>query len=410
MSRTRFGAVSLFSRLAAQNIMRRPARTIMLTVAVALVLCAVFASLIVGRGVQASIDRSFAQMGADLLVVPPRAMVNITSALLTVQPTDVTMPLALTERIAALEGVEKVSRQSFYRISMMAHMPEHKGNLVVFDPGDDFTILPWMKEHLPRPMKAGDLLSGARRDETVGEELEPCATAAVVYGKLGRSGVGPFDDSLFTTYDTAAKFARGVVAGKPAIADFDRNKCSAIFVRLKFGVAPEQVRFAISQLEGVKVISGATVVTSTRQTTTALLAGMLVFSLILLVAALILIGLLFSAIVAERRREIGLLAAIGTRRASIVIMLLLEACFITGAGGLLGIAFGGLLLALVERSLVYYLGTLHIEFIWCSFAEMAMIAGACALLSITGGVVGALIPAVKASAADPYTLIQSEGG
>jgi putative ABC transport system permease protein len=410
MARTRFSAIGLFTRLASQNIIRRPARTAMLVVAVALVLSAIFASLIIGRGIQASIERSFSQMGADLIVVPTKTMVNITSALLTVQPTDEIMSTNIVDQIAKFDGVEKVSRQSFYRIPMMAHMPEHKGNLIVFDSADDFTILPWLKEHLNRPMAVGDLLSGARRDDALGEEMEPCATPAVIYGKLGRSGVGPLDDSLFTTYDTAAKFAQGKIDGKSAIPTFERNNCSVILVRLKFGVAPELVRFAISQIEGVKVISGATIVTSTRQTTSALLSGMLAFSGLMLASALILIGLLFSAIVSERRREIGLLAAIGARRESIVSMLLAEACFTTGAGGLLGIALGAILLMIFQRSLVYYLATLHVEFIWCTPGEMAIYAVICTVLAVLGGLLGALVPALKASASEPYSLIQNEGG
>ena len=59
---------------------------------------------------------------------------------------------------------------------------------------------------------------------------------------------------------------------------------------------------------------------------------------------------LFSAIVAERRSELGLLKAIGARRRQIVGLMVIEAMIVTGAGGLIGVVFGELLLRLFARS------------------------------------------------------------
>lgn len=410
MSKARRENNGLFLKLACQNILRRPTRTMLLILAVALVTGALFASAIVGRGVQASIERSFDQMGADLIVVPADAMVNITSALLTVQPTESTIDAAVLDRIAKIDGVERVAAQSIYRIPMMVHMPEHKANLIAFDAKSDFTVLPWLKEKLAREMRRGDLVVGARVDQTLGEELEPCDQAATIYARLGRSGVGPLDDSMFATYETAQYLAEGKINGVSAIPTFDRNRCSAILVRLALGTTPEQVKFAISQLSNVKVITGTTIVTSTRQTTTALLAGLACMVAVMLLGSAIVIALLFSAIISERKREIGLLSAIGSRRSSIVSMLIAESCFTTAMGGICGIGFGTVLLLFFQRSLVYYLETLHIEFSWSPIGEITIFASICLLLTIVCGLMGALLPALKVSASEPYNLIQSEGG
>src|SRR5262249_33739229 len=150
------------------------------------------------------------------------------------------------------------------------------------------------------------------RAESVGEEVQPLNIPAKIYGKLGRTGVGPFDESFFATYDTVASLAHPK-AGQPGISAFDRRKLSAVLVRLSFGATAEQVRFAIARLPGVKVITGTTIVTATRQTTTALLGGMAGFTALMLSGALMLVSLIFSAIIEERRREIGLLRAVGSR-------------------------------------------------------------------------------------------------
>ena len=79
-------------------------------------------------------------------------------------------------------------------------------------------------------------------------------------------------------------------------------------------------------------------------------------------------------------------------------------------GGLCGIGLGAVLLLLFQRSLVYYLETLHIEFCWSSPLEIFTVALLCMVLTIICGLLGALVPALKVSAIEPYNLIQGEGG
>ena len=402
----------LFTRLALQNVLRRPARTLMLVLAVTLSTGGVFASYTVASGIKNSMDRSFSRMGADLIVVPSKAMVNITSALLTVQPTEELMDAKLVSRIEQMEGIAQAAPQTYLQVPIMSGMPECKANLIAFDAKKDFTILPWMVAHAPRVMVSGDILAGSRRGENIGDEIAPANQPVNVYGKLGRSGVGPLDDSFFTTFETV-EMLRGKVkdeSASPSLAGFERSKVSAILVKLKFGATPEQARFAIAKLPGVKVVTGATIVTSTRQATAALLGGMLGFTAMMLAAMLIMVSLLFSGIISERRREVGLLRAIGSRHVDVMRMLLAEAVFTTTIGGFTGIVFGAGLLLVFQRSLVYCLETLHIDFAWPEPATILIAAIVCAAASSLVGLVGALLPAWKASLEEPYRLIQGEGG
>jgi len=134
------------------------------------------------------------------------------------------------------------------------------------------------------------------------------------------------------------------------------------------------------------------------------------FAILMLIGSYILISLLFGAIISERRREIGLLRAIGSRRTHVMGMLIAEAGFATGMGGLCGILFGSAFLLVFQRSLVYYLETLHVEFAWPVLAEIAVTALVCAALAALGGLAGAILPAWQASKQEPHLLIQGEGG
>lgn len=394
----------LFIKMARQNLLRRPTRTFMLVFAVALGTGAVFASYTVAKGIDSSMHRGFSRMGADLIVVPEDAMVNITSALLTVQPTESTLPDSLLTDIAQVDGVSQVAPQTIYKVSMMAGMPLHKVNLIAFDPAHDFTVIPWLQEHLPREMQKGDIICGGRITDKLGDEIEPCSSAATVWGRLARSGVGPFEESYFTTYETVDSLSKA----DSSCLNYKKDKLSAILVRIGFGATPEQIKFALAKFPGIKVITGANIVTSTRQTTTALLSGMLGFTAMMVLGSLVLLGLLFSAIITERRREVGLLRAIGAKHRDIVAMLVAEAAFATTLGGVSGILLGGTILLIFQHSLVYYLETLHVEFAWPAAPEIACVAILCGVASALVGMIGALIPAWKAGGQQPYMLIQGE--
>ena len=92
----------LLVRVAAQNLGQSPLRAIFLGVAVMLGVGVGFASFVSGWALHAGIAASFARMGADLVVVPRAALVNITSSFLTVQPTGETLDAALASTLGQL--------------------------------------------------------------------------------------------------------------------------------------------------------------------------------------------------------------------------------------------------------------------------------------------------------------------
>src|SRR5207244_5607189 len=101
----------LLIRLAAQNVARRQLRAILLGVAVMLGVGIGFASFVAGWALREGIETSFARMGADLVVVPRSTLVNITSSLLTVQPTDQTLAANLAQQISDIPGITRVAPQ-----------------------------------------------------------------------------------------------------------------------------------------------------------------------------------------------------------------------------------------------------------------------------------------------------------
>src|SRR5712664_3081841 len=206
----------LLIRLAAQNVGRRRLRAIFLGVAVMLGVGIGFASFVAGWALREGMAVSFARMGADLVVVPRATLVNITSSLLTVQPTDQTLAAGLAERMTAIPGIARVAQQRI----VPALVEGRNVNLIAFDPARDFSVLTWLEDRQPGPVDG--LIAGGRLGARIGATVSVCGRPLSVYGRLGKTGVGPFDESYFLSFDALAdivSFCRASdarAAGKPA--------------------------------------------------------------------------------------------------------------------------------------------------------------------------------------------------
>lgn len=398
----------LFVRLAAQSLGRRPLRAFLLALTVAIGVGAVFATAIVRRAVQDSMALGVARMGADLLVVPRETLVNLTAALLVAEPTPHTLDTSLANEVSRLPGVDAVAPQRVWALAQAtaSQVPD----VIAFDPARDFTVLPWLREKLDRPLGLGDAIVGARLPERVGASLQLGGKSLTVYGRLDLTGVGPLDRSVLVSFDTVEALAEAVrPTSSPALFADARSHVSALLVRLTPGASADQVRFALASKPAVKVVAGVSLTTSIRQMLSALLGGAGVLMLLLLAATGIMVGVLYSAVLVERRRELGVLLAVGARRRQILQLIVAEAVLTTSAGGVGGVILGASVLLALQRSFGYYLASLDIPFVWPAASALLLHGlGGVALASCVG-LAGALVPAWRLSRQEPYALVRGEG-
>ncbi|MBR2815494.1 MAG: ABC transporter permease [Reyranella sp.] len=414
MAADRRGLGWLLASLALQNLGRRRARSFLLIAAVAVASGVVFTGATLMRSIDRSMEIGFTRMGADMMVAPEGALTNITAALLTVEPTDLVLDADLFAK-AAIASVRRAAPQKIARVEHSGIGSHHESaDLIGFDPALDFTIRPWLVEKLNRDLQPGDVILGAGRDAPLGSQLLIFGKPHIVYGRLGRTGVGTHERGVFMTFQTfdglaAAMGGHAGHGGNGPLAVLQPGKVSGFLVELAPGAPPLQARFAIlSSLKGIKVVTGDTTMSGIRQGLAALLDGILALTVLMFASMALMVSVLFSAIVTERRAELGLLKSIGARRSQIVGMMVIEAVIATGVGGALGVVLGFLAMRLYERSLVYYLENMGVPFAWLATPQVVAFAlGAIALSSIIGAL-GALTPAWRASRRDPYDLVRGE--
>jgi putative ABC transport system permease protein len=401
----------LLGELGLQNLGRRKARTSLLVAAVAISSAIVFTGIVMMRSIETSMAVGFSRLGADLMIVAQNALTNITVALLTVEPTDETLDADLLDR-ARVTGIGRTAPQRVFRTEQSDFGGQEESvDLIGYDPEHDFTVQPWITDRLGRPMQPGDVILGAARDLPLGSEIVLFGKPFRVYAKLGRTGMGTHERGVFIP--SSALLALG-----PAIRErtgqtppmLEPGKVSGFLIELAPGATELQARFALlSHFSGVKVVTGGSLLTGIRQGVAALLGGSVALVSMMFVSTALMVSVLFSAITTERRYELGLLKAIGARRMQIVGMLLVEAIVATGGGGVIGVAFGLLLLRLFERSLVYYLTKIGVPFLWLDRSNTILVAVACVFGAALIGAIGALTPAWRVSRRDPYDLIRGEG-
>ncbi|AGA25846.1 ABC transporter permease [Singulisphaera acidiphila] len=401
----------LFFRLAIQGLGHRPVRAALLALAVAVGGASVFTATVLCRAIQVSMGTSLDRLGADLMVVPKATTVNLTTALLTVEPTEATIDPATIAALTALPGVDVAAPQRYFGLPSADSSHGGHEDLIAFDPVRDFTVRPWLIDSLGRPLRRNDLIVGGRRPESLGSTVKLFNRDFTVYGRLALTGVGSFERAYFASFETVSEVAVAAqkFTGHEFATGLDTDRATALLVRLKVGATPEQFRFAAARRPEVQVVAGNGLSTSVRQALLLVLGGSVLFSSLILLTMALMVGALYTGLLNERRRELGLLLAVGMRPLQVVRLILAEAALTTGLGGISGVVLGAGGLVLFERSIGYQFQQYKIPFVLPGPAALIVMGGVSIVLCSAVGVAGAVFPAWCAGRAEPYALIRGEG-
>lgn len=391
-------------RLAYQNLQIKKLRFYIVLVGVSIVIGTLFASSILITGIYYSLDKGLSKLGADLLVIPKESLVNLKSALLTGEPSAFYMEKKVLDNIRSLKGVKRVSGQVFLTSATGECCIIGNSFLIGFDPANDFTVLPWVEKKMKGPFPKDGAIVGSMTLFEPGGKVLFYGLPLKVWGKLERTGIGLYDNAIFFNVAKAYEMSEKSLSD-PSVQPLKpiKGKISGALVQLSVGAKIPFITFAIlKDNPNLKVVTTGNIQTSARQTTVAVFAGVIGLIIILVFSNILMINAIFSAIVNERKREIGIIRAIGATKASIFKLITYESTMISVISGLVGMLVGGAFLRLFQRSIIFYLKLLNIPFMLPPIEFFVFMAIAAIAIAFLMGLTGSTYPALLAVKIDPH--------
>ncbi|HEY6004632.1 MAG TPA: FtsX-like permease family protein [Anaeromyxobacter sp.] len=388
-----------------RNLQRKVTRTTLLFGIVLVVSCTLFGATLFLRSIDNALRIGTYRLGADVLVVPESAETKAKAALLSGEPTQFLMKSSVLEQVRAIEGVKVATPQLFLKPTSFTCCFDVDVFLVAFDPSTDFTVRPWAEKHLARRLGANEVITGREIPVVLGDNVPFFGTFFQVAGTMEPTGMDFFDRAAFMSLDSAYKMAEDSASQAVQRIDLEKGAISTVLVQVDPGLTPERVAIRIEHdVPGVKALVSDKVISTVRTQLSGLIQAIVAISAVLWGIVLLIMAFAFFMIVSERRREIGLLRAMGASRRHVAGILLTEASLLSVSGGAAGIALGfGLLLSF--RELV--LRQLRLPYLFPPPRELVLLTVGALAFSLATGVLSALLPSLSVIRTEPYDAIRS---
>jgi len=387
-------------QLAFKNIAGNAFRSIVVSLCALLVAAFALFTTLLMRGAEDSLRLAIDRLGADIVVVPEGAEAKVESALLMGVPAHVWMAESSLAKIAAIPGVEAASPQLYLATLTGADCCSVSDMFIIaYDPQTDFTIQPWLKQKLGSGLRLGEVVGGTYIFATEGlQNLRLYGYLATLKANIEPTGTG-LDQSVFLTFDTAHDIANKSVTLAESPLEIPPDSISAVMVDVEPGASLEEVSLKILRsVPGVTPIESSKLFQSYRQQMTGLLKTILIIMSVTWGLSVALIGLVFSMAANERRKELGVLRALGATRRVVFQSLMAEASLLAFFGGAAGIALASLAVFLFRKLIMVSLG---IPFLLPSPLSLAVLFAGGLLLALFSVNLAALFPAFKISRLDP---------
>ncbi len=388
-------------RLVLRNILGSLYRSIAILVCAILVAGLSLSATLVVQGAQAGLKRNLSRMGADIIVIPWGTMSqDFDGAHLAGMMTERWMPRTYMDRIMAVQGVEIVSPQLYLSTitdSPYSSLPEL--HLIAYDPVTDFVLEPWLEHDPIGALRLGEAVGGAAVSDPDGDDkIQIYGYPIRLIRTLEETG-GDADQSLFVSFDTAQAIMEEVQRQPKPAFEIAPESISTAMVKVGMGDNAHEVAVRmLDQVPGVVPIESTGFFQAQRAQVVGLLRTVLALAALTSFLAILFMGMVFSLAANERRREIGMLRALGATKTLVLRSLLLEGVTLAVTGGAVGIALVILLAGLFGEQIAH---ATNIQISLPAPLALAGLAAAGLLLTVASVVLAAWLPASRLSKEEP---------
>lgn len=354
---------------------------------------------------QQGLELSRERLGADIVVLPETANTDAYELLFTAQPENCYMDASILAEVAAIEGVAAASPQ-FYSQTVDGTCCDfgYEMRVIGFDQETDFILEPYFRLQEYDVLQDQEIVLGGNFTDYVGKKSSILGYQFSVVGELYPTGTG-MDDTIFMTID----MARALTAKSEALGDVWVDKdpadyISAVMVKVEDGVDAEKLADWIWRWSGLPVVcvaTGGTVASLQEQLSATISVLFVLWLAALLIAVMALLGR-FNALAKDRKKEIGLMRAIGIQKEQVFLLIIGEACTMAVIGGFCG----SVLACLAMQTAVELLQKVFVlpQSVWnIGIAALCVLIGT--LFSALLGFLSAMYPAVKSASLEPQSAI-----
>jgi len=371
-------------QLALNNLQGRKAYSAIIIAAVVAAVVMTLFTLAVTVGARQELETKRRMLGPDLALVPKGSKERGHLYLNKGPPGHAVVPAGTLEQLGAFPDVEAAASQK--RLGMVS-VGNVQASLIGFDPAADFAVRPWLDPRNTETFPGRDrgLILGAL--VPAGERL-----VQAMDGIDGQKGGRLLKTGSFM--DTALFIPRPAdeIALEPAwillklrqgtLRDAMANRLEVNIPGIEVLPRPEMFKTLNDQLYGL--VEGGAFGTAT---------------LLVIIGALLVTGAMFALMTHERRREFGLLKAMGAKNGFVFKLVMLEAALLGGSGAVLGVGTAAVCLLCV------HLTAHNLPSSVLSSGVPRMLAATALIMAIS--ILTALWPALAATRLEPYVAIRS---
>jgi putative ABC transport system permease protein len=398
------------------SIRNKPGRNVAVAFCFAVIAINIFSGQYLMAGTAGSIDQGISRMGADNVVVPIQYMTFLkgagalnTFAIIRVEPSVYRVNINITDKIVSVPGISATSPQLYVSTLALPELSSTPVEIFGIDPQTDFTIQPWLRHPLNRPLSRGEVILGNNLKGDINSRFSVKGHSYTVAGKLDPTK-SAIDNTIFLVMDDAYTLASTDGVIPPSSPRIAKGEVNAILVHVEKGSDPDKVLAAVKRVLPTSSITaiGRHFALDPASEDVQEIPGLLnILSVVVILAAFPLIALIAAMAAHERQREIGLLRSMGAKRKAIFSLIFAESLFLAIIGGITGVCMSVAALTLMNMQGVLN-SALQVSFRMPLITDVGFMAGIALVVVILIGGLASLYPAYISSNMNPYDAIRGE--
>ncbi len=391
-------------RLAWLNIRRKSTRTAGLIILVAMLSFVLFGGTILSLSLRNGLKSMKLRLGADLIVVPLENDKGMEDLLLKGEPSCFYFNRSVEEKISRLNGVSQVTAQ-FFLTSLSAECCDVPVQLIGFDPETDFTVQPWIAQIYDGELSEGAVMIGSDINVENVSAIKFYGEYYKIAARFEKTGTG-LDQAVFADMNTVEKLFEGAKrAGQSFLEDVNPEYAiSSVLIKAEDGYDRKVlIRDIRKELGGVRIIETQSMFTGIADNLESLAVIIGIFAVMFFAIALIALFLMFSITANERKKEFGVFRTLGATRGRLTAILLLEAVYISGAGGIAGILLSSSILFPFQ---VYISDRLGLPYLQPTVFTIVAVLAVTFALTIGIGPLASAYSAIKISCTQTYLILR----